>query len=248
MNPNFTFDAEGVFDQQIKPLRPRKRRTQRWRRWWIALTKGDTLDTRAIKQTMRCPKLLAASMPRVILQEEFLQRPRSAESEFGLRFQPPQLQTVERRLGERRQEARRQSQRRKERRQTNSPLYLAYPILDRRGRRYDDDFLRSTCPLQTERRLVRRRSLKRRVFDRRLGIGGFGKEDAIERFAQESCKHRRVKSFEPTVDLAPRKGRKRTSVVVPVPGVFDAPLFTPSKKAARELRDKDVSLFKKIKS
>ena len=85
MNPNFTFDAEGVFDQQIKPLRPRKRRTQRWRRWWIALTKGDTLDTRAIKQTMRCPKLLAASMPRVILQEEFLQRPRSAESEFGLK-------------------------------------------------------------------------------------------------------------------------------------------------------------------
>jgi hypothetical protein len=78
-------DAVGVFKRYGR----RRTRKSYWRKLWIALTDGATLEARAIKQTMRCPKLLSASMPRVILKEEFLQRPRSPESEFPMWFKPP---------------------------------------------------------------------------------------------------------------------------------------------------------------
>jgi hypothetical protein len=70
---------------------PKLRRTRKrhWRNKWIALTKGTSLDSKAILHTMRGPKLLSAAMPRVILKEEHLRQPRSAESEFGLKFEPP---------------------------------------------------------------------------------------------------------------------------------------------------------------
>ena len=90
MNPNFTFDAEGVFDQAVKPLRPKRTRKSHWRRWWIALTNGNTLDSRSIG--LRRAKLIStAYKPAGKLADEFLQRPRSPESEFGLRFEPPAL-------------------------------------------------------------------------------------------------------------------------------------------------------------
>jgi hypothetical protein len=82
--------------------KPRRRRKSYWRKRWITLTKGTTLDNRAIKQTMRCPKLLSGSMPRVILKEDYLQRPRSAESDFGLRFVQPEKKP-NRRFEERRE-------------------------------------------------------------------------------------------------------------------------------------------------
>jgi hypothetical protein len=44
MNPNFTFDAEGVFDQPIKPLRIKQSKSKRHRQRWIALTKPTTLE------------------------------------------------------------------------------------------------------------------------------------------------------------------------------------------------------------
>jgi hypothetical protein len=52
MNPNFNFDAEGVFDQPIKPLRIKKRRKakQLWRKHWIVLTDGKKLEARALRQ------------------------------------------------------------------------------------------------------------------------------------------------------------------------------------------------------
>lgn len=87
MQTQFEFDAEGVFDQPIRPVRIRKRKQRRKK--WISMTEGSTLERRAIRQTMRCPKLLSGAMPRVILKEKYLQRPRSPESEFGLTFKPP---------------------------------------------------------------------------------------------------------------------------------------------------------------
>lgn len=90
MNPNFNFDAEGVFDQPIKPICFKKRRatvhTNRYAKEIAAAR-----DCTNIMRTMRCPKLLSSAMPRVILKEEYLQRPRSAESEFGVRFVPPNI-------------------------------------------------------------------------------------------------------------------------------------------------------------
>jgi hypothetical protein len=73
MNSNFNFDAEGVFDE--RPRRPpRRTRKKHWRE-------------NNIKQLlMRAPKLLKDAMPRVILKEKYLQQPRSAESEFGLKW------------------------------------------------------------------------------------------------------------------------------------------------------------------
>jgi hypothetical protein len=101
MNPNFTFDAEGVFDQPIKPLRIRKR-TKRVRTTKYAAEIATRRDRAAIKRTMHCPKLLSSSMPRVILKDKYLQRPRSAESEFGLKWQPPKKKPIERRSEQRR--------------------------------------------------------------------------------------------------------------------------------------------------
>jgi hypothetical protein len=72
-------DAEGVFKQHGR----RRTRKSDWRKHWIVLTAGATLEARAIKQTMRSPKLLAHAMPRVIPKN--MQPPRPAESECGLR-------------------------------------------------------------------------------------------------------------------------------------------------------------------
>jgi hypothetical protein len=71
--------------------KPRRRRKSYWRQRWIALSNGATLDSKTIKSTMRGPKLLSTAMPRVILKEEYLQRPRSADSDFGMRFEQPAL-------------------------------------------------------------------------------------------------------------------------------------------------------------
>jgi len=81
-------DAEGVFKRYGR----RRTRKSHWRQRWITLTNGTRLDSRTILQTMRGPKLLSAAMPRVILKEEYLQRPRSPESEFGLRFVQPKIE------------------------------------------------------------------------------------------------------------------------------------------------------------
>jgi hypothetical protein len=49
MNPNFTFDAEGVFDQPIKPLRIRKRKQRHKKnQQWIPMTDGAVLDAHPI--------------------------------------------------------------------------------------------------------------------------------------------------------------------------------------------------------
>lgn len=60
-------NAEG----EAAPKRRRSRKSD-WRREWIKLTNGTTLENRAIKQTMRGPKLLSSSMPRVIPNVEAL--------------------------------------------------------------------------------------------------------------------------------------------------------------------------------
>lgn len=73
-------------NHQGEAVPKRKGRRLRKREW-----REKCLMSQAIKRTMRCPKLLSAAMPRVILKEEFLQRPRSPESEFGLKFVPPSL-------------------------------------------------------------------------------------------------------------------------------------------------------------
>ena len=80
MQTQFDFDAEGVVE---KPLRPRRKRKRDWRK---------QLKAGAIKQLI--PKLLSNAMPRVILKEDYLQRPRSAESEFGLKWQAKSIRVV----------------------------------------------------------------------------------------------------------------------------------------------------------
>jgi hypothetical protein len=198
---------------------PKRRRTRKrdWRAKWIKLTNSLSLD--AIKQTMRCPKLLSAAKPRVILKEKYLQKPRSPESEFGLRFVLPKKE-LERRMGERRGRTRRERQRRQEFRESDSPLYLAYPILDR-GRTYDADF---------KRRLVRGRRLsKRRVLDRR----------------SKKQHNRKVVKKAVYDKVTGRKSWRTITAPVDLNRMIKNPSFRPSAEAARVLRDKDVSPFKK---
>jgi hypothetical protein len=76
----------------------------------------DTAGPRTIKQLMRAPKLLKNAMPRVILKDKYLQRPRSAESEFGLKFVSPKKKLIERRW-----EQRRSCNRRRRRRYLDNP-------------------------------------------------------------------------------------------------------------------------------
>lgn len=71
----------------------KRRRTTR--KHWIVLTEGQKIEARAIKQTMRGPKLLSNAMPRVILKEDYLQRPRSAESEIDLKFVSSRTMRIE---------------------------------------------------------------------------------------------------------------------------------------------------------
>jgi hypothetical protein len=77
-----TISPEG----EASPARRRTRKSH-WRRLWITMTNGATLDRRAIG--LRRPKLIAttAYSPAGKLANKFTQRPRSAESEFGLKFE-----------------------------------------------------------------------------------------------------------------------------------------------------------------
>jgi hypothetical protein len=79
---NLQINAEGEAVPKRKGRRMRKRE---WRKKWLVLSQGATLEARAIEQTMRGPKLLAHAMPRVIPKN--MQPPRSAESECGLKWQ-----------------------------------------------------------------------------------------------------------------------------------------------------------------
>jgi hypothetical protein len=60
----------------------RRMRKREWREKWFAMTEGATLEARAIKQTMRGPKLLANAMPRVMPDVEKLR-------EAGVTVGPP---------------------------------------------------------------------------------------------------------------------------------------------------------------
>lgn len=64
MNPNFNFDAEGVFDAASRPYRPRRPR-KRVRTNKHAAEIAANRDRASIAQLMRAPKLLTAAMPRV---------------------------------------------------------------------------------------------------------------------------------------------------------------------------------------
>lgn len=92
--------TEGEAAPKRKGRRMRKRE---WREKWLVMSEGSTLSDRAIKQIMRGPKLLSTAMPRVILKEQYLQRPRSAESEFGLKWRGPKKH-VNRRVKQRRKQ------------------------------------------------------------------------------------------------------------------------------------------------
>lgn len=77
-----------LFDGEAAPRRNRRPR-KRVRTNKHATEIAANRDRASITQLMRCPKLLSASMPRVILKDKYLQRPRSQESEFGLKFIRP---------------------------------------------------------------------------------------------------------------------------------------------------------------
>lgn len=82
------FEARSVHKRKLT----RKRIERAARKLVRAAEIAANRDRVQILRTMRCPKLLSAAMPRVILKEDYLQRPRSPESEFGLRFAGPRLQ------------------------------------------------------------------------------------------------------------------------------------------------------------
>ena len=89
--------AEGVFKQHGR----KRTRKSDWRAYWIVLTHGATLDarpiltekhllsTQAIFEARRTLKLRTTCfIPRECVKNP--QRPRSAESEFGLKWQGPE--------------------------------------------------------------------------------------------------------------------------------------------------------------
>lgn len=75
--------AEGVF----KRYGLRRTRKSDWRKKWLVMADGATQE---FKQLTRGLKMRTQSyVPRVFVKNP--QRPRSAESEFGLKFVPPSL-------------------------------------------------------------------------------------------------------------------------------------------------------------
>lgn len=78
----------------------RRTRKSHWHKKWLVMTNGATLESRTIRQLMGGPKLVSNAMPRVIPKN--LQRPRPAESEFGLKFVAPAKTPVNRRAEQRR--------------------------------------------------------------------------------------------------------------------------------------------------
>jgi hypothetical protein len=90
MNQLQLFEGRSVPKRKVKRnrIRSKMRRQAAWLRLHAAEIAANR-DRASIRQTMRCPKLLSGAMPRVVLKEKYLQRPRSPESEFGLTFKPP---------------------------------------------------------------------------------------------------------------------------------------------------------------
>jgi hypothetical protein len=79
-------------DGEAVPKRSRTRK-RHWREKWLVMSEGSTIEARGIKQLTRGLKLRTASyVPRVIPKN--LQRPRSAESEFGLKWQGPRKKAI----------------------------------------------------------------------------------------------------------------------------------------------------------
>lgn len=92
MQTQFEPDAEGVFDQPIKPLRLRKRTHQRVsKELFIPMTEGSTIESRAIRQTMRAPKLLKSTMPRVMPKSDLLAKQSLTDRSERLKFVGPVL-------------------------------------------------------------------------------------------------------------------------------------------------------------
>jgi|SRR5580704_1619694 hypothetical protein len=196
-------DAEGVFDQPIRPFRIRKRKTkQLWRKHWIVLTEGRTTDIKNIHdwsdvdcysatstksaggaKQARLGRTIQSSWPKQ-KPDGSAKGPPSSWTKFvkppieGFRGRVLGLEKVVSepklfdfdsddrrwsRVADRRNERRsfgkrRRFGRRKDRRVSDSPMYLAFPILDRRGHSYEDDFERM---LQGRRKGQRRRKENR---------------------------------------------------------------------------------------